>query len=89
MDSLRINDFSDFGNIIQTLRKNKKMSRSLAGKKTGCSPKTIERIESGINGGDIGISKIINLLDSLGYQLEIIPKGRILTMEELQNGARY
>ncbi|OHD78286.1 MAG: hypothetical protein A2023_07225 [Sulfuricurvum sp. GWF2_44_89] len=83
-----LTDFSDISDILYSLRKEKKVSRVVAGKKTGCSSKTIERLEKG-EGGDIGISKIINLLDSLGYQIEIVPKGRLLTMEELQNGTRY
>jgi len=89
MESLKVCDFSDIAPIVKFLRKKKKMSRKFASERTGCCPKTIERIESGINGGDIGISKILNLLDTLGYCLEVVPKGRILTMEELQNGARY
>jgi transcriptional regulator with XRE-family HTH domain len=88
MKRMFLTDFSDIGDILYSLRKKKKYSRKIAGSKTGCSAKTIERLEKG-EGGDIGISKIINLLDSLGYQIEIVPKGRLLTMEELQNGTRY
>lgn len=88
MGRMFLTDFSDIGETLHSLRKEKKYSRELAGTKTGCSAKTIERMEKG-EGGDIGISKIMNLLDSLGYQIEIVPKGRLLTMEELQHGTRY
>lgn len=89
MRRMFLSDFTDIAPTIKQLRKDQKMTRETASSLTGCSAKTIERIEIGGEAGDIGISKIINLLDSLGYQLEIIPKGRFLTMEEMQNGARY
>lgn len=87
METHKLCDFSDIAPIVKKLRNDLKMSREQAGAKTGCSAKTIERIEN--NDGDVGIAKLINLLDTLGYCLQAVPKTGLLDMELLQSGERY
>ena len=79
----------DFDKIISELaskRKKQNISQVDLASLSGISRATIQKIDQQtIN--EIGLSKVINLLDTLGFELQIIPKHRPPTLEELRDGS--
>jgi hypothetical protein len=88
MDRKIITSLDEFAKELAKLRKETKTSRQSLSKESGCSDRTIARLEK-LEATDIGFRKALNMLDSLGYGIQIVPKNRILTLQELQNGAKY
>ena len=70
----------EIGENIRKERKRQKISQGNLAKTLGMSRSTISQIESGIV-QDIGIRKLIRILDHLGLELRIRPAGapRLLT----------
>ncbi|MDY0328212.1 MAG: helix-turn-helix domain-containing protein [Arcobacteraceae bacterium] len=75
------------GNEIKLLRKEKKYSQDDLEQYSGITKRTISKIENGFI-DEVGIKKVDVILDLLGYELSIRPKGRPKTLEELQNEQR-
>ncbi|MCK9338197.1 MAG: helix-turn-helix domain-containing protein [Arcobacteraceae bacterium] len=75
------------GNEIKLLRKEKKYSQDDMEQYSGITKRTISKIENGFI-DEVGIKKVDVILDLLGYELSIRPKGRPKTLEELQNEQR-
>lgn len=69
---------------IKTLRKEKKYTQNDMEQYSGITKRTISKIENGFC-EEVGIKKVVSLLDLLGYELSVRPKGRPKTLEELQN----
>ena len=74
----------DIGNKIREARKNCKMTQQEIAEKLGMSRTTIGQIENGTV-QEIGVRKLIRLLDLLGLELKVRSKGRPPTLEELRN----
>ncbi len=72
---------------IKTLRKDKKYSQDDMEQFSGITKRTISKIENGFI-DEVGIKKVETILDLLGYELGIRPKGRPKTLEELQDEQR-
>lgn len=75
----------ELGNEIKTLRKEKKWSQDDLEQYSGITKRTISKIENGFM-DEVGIKKVENILDLLGYEFALRPKGRPKTLEELQDG---
>lgn len=75
----------ELGKEIQTLRKNKKWSQNDLEKYSGINKRTISKIENGFI-EEVGIKKVETILDLLGIEFSLRPKGRPRTLEELQDG---
>jgi len=73
----------EIGEHIRKERKLQKISQSNLAKILGMSRSTISQIESGIV-QDIGIRKLIRILDHLGLELRIRPAGAPPTLDELK-----
>jgi transcriptional regulator with XRE-family HTH domain len=73
----------NIGKEIRQARKNRKISQSDLAKALGMSRTTIGQIENGTV-GEIGVRKVIRVLEFLGMELRIQPKGRPPTLEELR-----
>jgi transcriptional regulator with XRE-family HTH domain len=71
------------GREIRQARKNRKVSQSDLAKSLGMSRTTIGQIENGTV-GEIGVRKLIRVLEFLGLELSVRPAGRPPTMEELR-----
>jgi len=74
----------ELGYEIKLLRKEKSWSQEEMEQYCGTTKRTISKIENGFK-DEVGIKKVENILDLLGYELSIRPKGRPKTLEELQN----
>lgn len=77
-------NLSELGKEIQLLRKSKKWSQNDLEQYSGITKRTISKIENGFI-DEVGIKKIELILDLLGHEFSIRPKGRPKTLEELQN----
>ena len=74
----------ELGNEIQKTRKAKKWSQNDLESYTGITKRTISKIENGFI-DEVGIKKVDTILDVLGYEISIRPKGRPKTLQELQD----
>jgi len=77
-------NLSELGKEIQILRKNKKWSQDDLEKYSGITKRTISKIENGFI-DEVGIKKVEMILDLLGQEFALRPKGRPKTLEELKN----
>jgi transcriptional regulator with XRE-family HTH domain len=73
----------EIGENIRKERKLQKISQGNLAKTLGMSRSTISQIESGIV-QDIGIRKLIRILDHLGLELRIRHAGAPPTLDELK-----
>lgn len=74
---------TEIGQKIRTARKLRGLSQAELAKSLGMSRTTIGQIESGTV-QEIGVRKLMRLLDALGLELRVRPAGRPPTLEELQ-----
>jgi transcriptional regulator with XRE-family HTH domain len=73
----------EIGKQIRQARKSRKISQKELGKTLGMSRTTIGQIENGTV-GEIGVRKLIRLLEFLGLDLRVRPAGKYPTLEELR-----
>jgi len=71
------------GKKIREVRKSRKVSQAELAKALGMSRTTIGQIENG-NIKEIGVRKLIRVLEFLGLELHVRPVGRPPTLEELR-----
>lgn len=74
----------DIGKKIREARKSRKITQAELAKILGMSRTTIGQIENGTV-QEIGVRKLIRLLDFLGLELRVRPAGKPPTLEELRN----
>ncbi|MEA2051200.1 MAG: helix-turn-helix domain-containing protein [Campylobacterota bacterium] len=72
---------------IKRLRKEKQWSQNDLEKYSGITKRTISKIENGFI-DEVGIKKVEFILDLLGYEFSLRPKGYPPTLEELQDDRR-
>ncbi|MBI5605790.1 MAG: helix-turn-helix transcriptional regulator [Deltaproteobacteria bacterium] len=72
------------GKEIREVRKSRKITQEELAKILGMSRTTIGQIENGTV-QEIGVRKLIRLLDFLGLELRVRPAGKPPTLEELRN----
>lgn len=77
-------DLQEFGTHIAQLRKSKKVSQQQLSSDLGISRATISSLENGTS-SDVGIKKILQILDYLGYELTSKEKSPFPTFEELRD----
>lgn len=77
-------DLKEFGQNMAKLRKEKKVSQEKLSKDIGISRATISSLENGTS-SDVGIKKILQILDYLGYELTCKEKSPFPTFEELKD----
>lgn len=78
-------DYQNLGQTLCTLRQQHGVSQQMLATHTGISRATINALENG-RSGDIGIRKVIKILDYLGKELTIRDKSPFPTFEELRDG---
>ena len=76
----------EIGEEIRKVRKSRKISQEKISKDLGMSRATISQIESGTV-QEIGVRKLIRILDYLGLELRVRPAGIPPTLEELRKEA--
>ncbi len=77
-------DFKEFGESIALMRKDKKISQVQMAKDLNISRATISSLENAKT-VDIGIKKILQIIDYLGYELVFKEKSAFPTFEELRD----
>lgn len=77
-------DLKEFGAHMVQLRKSKKVSQEQLSLDLGISRATISSLENGTS-SDVGIKKILQILDYLGYELTSKEKSPFPTFEELRD----
>ena len=77
-------DLKELGLEIKKLRKEKNLSQTQLCDDLKISRATLSTLENG-KGIDIGIRKVLWILDYLGYQLSIKEKNRFPTLEDLRD----
>jgi len=75
-------DYQEFGKKLAFLRKEQKISQEQLSKDLGISRATISAFENG-RSPDVGLKKILQIIDSLGYELTLKEKAPFPTFEEL------
>ena len=73
----------DIGKQIKQARKNRKVSQAELAKSLGMSRTTIGQIENG-SIQELGVRKLIRVLEFLGLELHVRPAGRPPTLEEIR-----
>ena len=76
----------EIGEEIRKVRKSRKISQEKISKDLGMSRATISQIESGTV-QEIGVRKLIRILDYLGLELRVRTAGTPPTLEELRREA--
>jgi transcriptional regulator with XRE-family HTH domain len=75
------------GKEIKQLRKKKQWSQEDMQDYSGITKRTLSKIENGFV-DEVGIKKVETILDLLGMELSLRPKGRPKTLEELEDERR-
>lgn len=73
----------DIGEQIRQARKDRHLTQTALATALGMSRATISQLERGTV-QDIGIRKVVRLLEYLGLTLQVRPKGRPPTLDELR-----
>lgn len=77
-------DLKEFGKLISKLRKEKKVSQEQLAKDLNISRATISSLENA-SGSDVGIKKVLQIVDYLGFELTCKEKSPFPTFEELRD----
>ena len=75
---------NQMGQTIKLLRKEKRWSQADLEQYSGITKRTISKIENGF-ADEVGIRKVAMILELLGMEFSLRPKGRPKTLEELQD----
>ena len=76
-------DCTDFGKKISVLRKQKKIPQEQLAKDLEISRATISSLENG-KGSNVGIITILQVVDYLGFELDLVEKSPFPTFDELK-----
>ena len=77
-------DFKEFGKKIASLRKQQKISQNMLCNDIEISRTTLSSFENG-RGVDIGFKKVLQIVDYLGYKVDIKENTLFPTFEELRD----
>jgi transcriptional regulator with XRE-family HTH domain len=75
-------DYSELGVLCANLRQETKQTQQRVANNIGISRATLNAFENG-RSVDMGVKKLLKLLDYYGYQLTVKPKSALPTLEEL------
>lgn len=78
-------DFYELGKELATLRKSKNISQQAISKNLNISRATISNFESGTS-SDIGLKKVLQIIDYLGYEINLKEKSPFPVFEEVVSG---
>ena len=78
-------DLKEFGKYISQLRKEKRVSQEQLAYDLNISRATISSLENA-SGSDVGIKKVLQIVDYLGFELTCKEKSPFPTFEELRDG---
>ncbi|KLE08183.1 XRE family transcriptional regulator [Aliarcobacter butzleri L355] len=78
-------DFYELGKELATLRKSKNISQQTISKDLNISRATISNFESGTS-SDIGLKRVLQIIDYLGYEINLKQKSPFPVFEDVVNG---
>ena len=78
-------DFYELGKELALLRKSKNISQQTISKDLNISRATISNFESGTS-SDIGLKKVLQIVDYLGYEINLKEKSPFPIFEDVING---
>ena len=78
-------DFNEIGLAVTEFRRVQRFSQQRIADATGLSRATINALETG-RAGDVGLRKVIKIMDYLGYEIQLKEKSNFPTLEDLSNG---
>jgi len=78
-------DFNEIGLAVTEFRRGQRFSQQRIADATGLSRATINALETG-RAGDVGLRKVIKIMDYLGYEIQLKEKSNFPTLEDLSNG---
>ena len=78
-------DFYELGKELATVRKSKNISQQAISKNLNISRATISNFESGTS-SDIGLKKVLQIIDYLGYEINLKEKSPFPVFEDVVNG---
>ena len=78
-------EFYELGKELATLRKSKNISQQAISKNLNISRATISNFESGTS-SDIGLKKVLQIIDYLGYEINLKEKSPFPVFEDVVNG---
>lgn len=78
-------DYKELGRFITQARRDKRCSQQRLADHIGVSRATISALEQG-RSGDVGLRKVMKMLDFLGYELITRARTPFPTLEELRDG---
>jgi transcriptional regulator with XRE-family HTH domain len=78
-------DFYELGKELAVLRKSKNISQQTISKDLNISRATISNFESGTS-SDIGLKKVLQIVDYLGYEINLKEKSPFPIFEDVING---
>ncbi len=76
-------EYKDLGEQISLLRRQQKISQQVLADQVGISRATLNALEGG-RATDVGLRKVIKVLNYLGFELAIREKSAFPTFEELR-----
>lgn len=79
-----IMDFKEFGQNISKLRKKQNISQDELCKDIGISRATLSSFENG-RGVDIGFKKVLQIVEYLGYTIDLKERSAFPVFEELRD----
>lgn len=77
--------YLELGQTVRELRLQQKISQQQMAAHLAISRATLNAFERG-RSGDVGLKKVMKMLDYLGYQITIREKSPFPTFEELRDG---
>ncbi len=77
-------EYNEIGKEISFLRRQKKISQQKVANHIGISRSTLNALEKG-RAGDVGLRKVLKILDYLGYEMRLKEKSAFPTLEELRS----
>jgi len=78
-------NFKEIGLAVTEFRRGQRFSQQRIADATGLSRATINALETG-RAGDVGLRKVIKIMDYLGYEIQLKEKSNFPTLEDLSNG---
>lgn len=78
-------DYKQLGKFIAQARKEKQCAQQTLSDRLDISRATISALEKG-RAGDVGMRKVMKILDYLGYEITVRERSPFPTLEELRDG---
>jgi transcriptional regulator with XRE-family HTH domain len=74
---------TELGAEVARVRKEKRLSQTDLARASGLSRQSISLLERG-TGADLGMQKLIRVLDALGLEIVVRPAGHPVTLDDLR-----